>query len=107
MVTETVGRYVSKHTDVAIVPYQVFNPVPKRILWKSSKEDALKNVNTSSTYGLHHYIGTWWKPTKYKQVQDKTPVFTIVTPTVGREFIVSQKCLQRIGSICSFHNVGQ
>lgn len=71
-----------------LLSYEYLNPIPKRELWNLK---GFKDL-PEKTVGMHYYVGTWWKPTK----KTVSPVFTVITPTVGRRTLLRLKeCLRR------------
>ena len=67
-----------------LLSYEYLNPIPRRELWNRKDFKDLPE----KTVGMHYYVGTWWKPTN--------PVFTVITPTVGRRTLLRlKKCLRR------------
>lgn len=85
--------------DIHILDYKYFGPIPKRILWKSQNplKDCIEHY--SDCYGVHHYIGSWWRKTELISNASNLNVgtiFTIITPTLGRKSLLNLKeCLKK------------
>ena len=86
-------KRVSSANDILLLDYQYLNPFPKQFLWKTGTIPPVP----PKTVGLHHYVGTWWKPTdENKANKTEEAVFTIVTPTIGRRSLLKLKsCLRK------------
>lgn len=87
--------------DITILPYTAFGPIPKRKLWKNE----YTNKDIESCYGLHYYVGTWWKKQNImaQPIVTKRPVFTIVTPTMGRKSLLKLKTALKMEKVPYVH----
>jgi hypothetical protein len=86
---------------VFLLDHKFYNPVPKQIMWHDSlyidKHYKIKKVD--SCFGCHYYVGTWWKKEALPRTESERqlvyetskPLFTIVTPTIGRTSLLRLK----------------
>ena len=81
--------------NTLLLHYEYLNPIPKRELW----QDPDNSLVSEKTVGMHYYVGTWLKPTNIP------PVFTIITPTVGRRSLLRLKERLRLENVPYVHLV--
>ena len=83
---------ILKHYDkfkVNILDYKLTNPFNKWEIW-GNKID-YKEVE-SDVIMIHEYDGTWWRNNSRNNSNDqKRALFTIITPTIGRETLLVLK----------------
>ena len=81
-----ITKYLNTNNEnVEILDYSLFGFMNKRQIWRLLDENK-KVIQHKDSHGIHYYYGSWWK-----KKPTRKPVFTIITPTIGRRSLLKLK----------------